>query len=341
MARDFPNSTSVFLDTGDVSGVDITGTALTLCAWVRPDSVSGTNRQLVVKGSSTLTSRQYGIAIGSGSDPQIYVGDSGGRDIVQGSTSAVVSVWQHICGRKNGTGAGALEIFLNGVSGGTATSNRTIQNTAHGLRFSGFSDSVGPFDGLMAEVGLWNVALNNAEIAALAEGVSPLLIRPQNLRGYWPLSGTGSPEPDYSGLGSHATINGSLSAGNNPPVRPFQPISLAYPSQPSLPIFLDEAQIYIDLQPSGADVAETVDQQTIYVDLLAFGVDIREQYDAATVYVDLSNLGGECYSTYSGVLLGEGEANLRWMSALDQLRWSGDPVLRWSTGDISVEGVHC
>ncbi len=33
----------------------------------------------------------------------------------------------------------------------------------------------------------WNVALTDAEVAALASGVSPLLVRPENLVRYRPL----------------------------------------------------------------------------------------------------------------------------------------------------------
>lgn len=43
------------------------------------------------------------------------------------------------------------------------------------------------FEGLLAEWGMWNVALSQAEIQALAKGVSPLFIRPQNLLMYIPL----------------------------------------------------------------------------------------------------------------------------------------------------------
>lgn len=43
------------------------------------------------------------------------------------------------------------------------------------------------FDGRIAEVGVWNVALDTAEIAALAKGISPLLVRPSGLVFYAPL----------------------------------------------------------------------------------------------------------------------------------------------------------
>lgn len=42
-------------------------------------------------------------------------------------------------------------------------------------------------NGLVAEVGLWNVALTAAEIASLAKGMTPDKIRPQSLVFYAPL----------------------------------------------------------------------------------------------------------------------------------------------------------
>lgn len=44
------------------------------------------------------------------------------------------------------------------------------------------------FDGIIADAGLWNVALSDEEVRLLACGASPLLIRPQNLVAFWPLN---------------------------------------------------------------------------------------------------------------------------------------------------------
>jgi hypothetical protein len=43
------------------------------------------------------------------------------------------------------------------------------------------------FSGDIAEVGIWNIDLTAAEVASLAKGVSPALIRPQNHVAYLPL----------------------------------------------------------------------------------------------------------------------------------------------------------
>jgi hypothetical protein len=66
------------------------------------------------------------------------------------------------------------------------------------------------------------------------------------------------------------------------------------------------------------------------------------QYDdTATIYIDLSVLGGECFSTYTGNLLGEGEAEGNWYSSLDEARWLGSELTRWSEGEVIIEGIHC
>lgn len=43
------------------------------------------------------------------------------------------------------------------------------------------------YDGLIAEVGIWNAALTPAEVASLAKGMTCDKIRPQNLAFYAPL----------------------------------------------------------------------------------------------------------------------------------------------------------
>lgn len=43
-------------------------------------------------------------------------------------------------------------------------------------------------EGDISEVGYWNVALTDADVAVLAKGVSPLLVRPEGLVAYWSLA---------------------------------------------------------------------------------------------------------------------------------------------------------
>ncbi len=212
MARDFSGSTSNFLSIGDVSAIDITGTALTVSAWVFPDNFADF-RSVAVKATSTgLNTRQYGIYLAQTTGVATFlVGDAAGQDTIATPGAVSTAGWSHVAGRKNGTGVTALSIFLNGV-GTSGTSNKTIQNRADSLNIGRFSDALLPFDGRIAEVAIWNLALTDTEIGYLADGASPLTIQAANLKGYWPIYGLASPEPDRSGSGNNATINGSVPA---------------------------------------------------------------------------------------------------------------------------------
>jgi hypothetical protein len=107
-------------------------------------------------------------------------------------------------------------------------------------------------------------------------------------------------------------------------------------SEQSLFANIEEALVPLNLQ---ADVGE----EFPWVPLLMSVSQLEEHttYDSETVYLDLITLGGECFSTYSGTFLGEGEADIRWLTSLDETRWLGDDETRWSVGDVVVEGIHC
>jgi len=361
MSRDFNNSTTNYLSAGDHAAIDITGTALTVSAWFKSDTVG--DDCLVAKGSGS-TGTQYQLRLDATGDRiNFIIGDATGIEEVFGTTD-IGAEHRHACGVKNGTGADALKVYLSGVEEGSVTSNKTIQNTAHPLTINRSSNTAGQaYDGRIGEVGIWDIALSAPEVMALSRGMSPLLIRRTNLKAYYPLYGTGSSEPDYSGNGAHLTINGTVGAGTHHfPVMPHFVVSQDIPAPGIVPL-VDAATVYVDIQVTSADVgpysdAATVlvdlqtsgveqfagsflDAATAYVDIQPSGVEFPEVVDTATVYIDITNTGGECYSTFTGELLGEGEAFLTWVTTLDQLTWYGVEELAWSPGEITVEGAHC
>jgi len=78
--------------------------------------------------------------------------------------------------------------YIDGASKGTNTTNVVVSNSSLlvGCDY-GWAAREAYFSGSIAEVGVWNVALTDAEAAILAKGYSPLLIRPQSLVAYYPL----------------------------------------------------------------------------------------------------------------------------------------------------------
>jgi hypothetical protein len=105
------------------------------------------------------------------------------------------------------------------------------QNTAGGLNggFSspdrncvGFSRVNTRFfwNGRIAEVAYWDVQLTDAEVTALANGVSPFRIRPADLHAYWKLHGLASPEPNCATTGDtrNLTLTGAPGQADHAPV---------------------------------------------------------------------------------------------------------------------------
>lgn len=219
---------------GDTAAVDISGTALTVAIWVKP--TAGGDAVAIAKTKASPEAYQYVLSTnpaGGGNwlaSLRIHDYNAGGSgEFVVGATGVAPGTWRHICGVKNGTGAGALKVYLSGVEDGSQTSNQSIAATTGPLTIGHYGDfSVVPYYGSMAEACLWNIALTPGEIAALAAGFSPLLIQPANLKGYWPLWGEGSVDPDLSGGESHSTVQGSWAKSEThaPVPSPFAHIPL-------------------------------------------------------------------------------------------------------------------
>lgn len=85
--------------------------------------------------------------------------------------------------------ASASPCYVNGVLVGTGAAS-TYGVVSQAFRIGTRPDNIELWDGRLCDVAIWNIDLNAREFAALAKGISPFLIRPLNLRGYWPLWGT-------------------------------------------------------------------------------------------------------------------------------------------------------
>ncbi len=75
------------------------------------------------------------------------------------------------------------------------------------------------FDGDIAEVGVWNVALTDAEISMLADGFAPSMIRFNSLVSYWPLIDDYRDEVGTN----HLTAGGTPQFSEHPPGMVYPP----------------------------------------------------------------------------------------------------------------------
>lgn len=128
------------------------------------------------------------------------------------STTLAAGVLGHWCA----VAASATDrrVYLNGAGVGTNTTSQT-PTVADRVAIGRSSDSTPTelADGDVGETCIWaGVALGVGEIAALAAGTHPLLIRSAAVAAYWPLWGLSSPERDYTAGFRDLTLNGAPAA---------------------------------------------------------------------------------------------------------------------------------
>jgi hypothetical protein len=186
MARSF-NGTSDAID-GGTAYTFKGASALSVCGWVRLNSASD-ERTFMSNWSASPTSGELLIRInGPGGDvqTQIYTsaGQSGGNTgltITDTDDHHLAVVWNGATLTAYLDGAAGATTYANAGSFGSSTTALTLGNDPRG----GAAET--GLDGAMAEVGIYTSALSVPEIAALAKGYAPSLVRPTSLAFYAPL----------------------------------------------------------------------------------------------------------------------------------------------------------
>lgn len=113
------------------------------------------------------------------------------------------------------------EVFYDGTSGGSETSGTHaltgVDNMVVAGQHANNASINATVNGKVAEAAIWTVALSDAEVASLASGISPSLIRPDSLIRYYPMITT-SDAPN-SIVGGTQTVNGTpTDAADHPAV---------------------------------------------------------------------------------------------------------------------------
>lgn len=170
--------------------------------------------------AGNLAFDQFTLKLNGAGAVQALSASNTGATTANTSTTYPTSTWFHAAAVFDVTTGTDRAAFLNGGGKVSNTTNRVpagIDRTSIGLTDNTFATQPfgGTGTGYLAGVGLWNTNLTDAEIAVLAAGVSPMLVRPGNLVSYWPLIGQNSPEIDLVG-GFNMSIQGTLTQANHP-----------------------------------------------------------------------------------------------------------------------------
>lgn len=154
------------------TSLNITGSAVTLSAWVKVEDTADTVQTLVGKlqndGTHTDPYFAYQLALDevSATTHAIRFGvTTGGTYTGMVSSAFPNGVWTHVAGVYNGT---TMETYINGVNAGGIGKTGSINSYTSSLRFGENGLSEEELLGMLDEVRVYNRALNPSEIAALA-----------------------------------------------------------------------------------------------------------------------------------------------------------------------------
>lgn len=176
----------------------------TVACWVTTGNVTGT-KSIVDRDDGANRYFQFRM---SGNKLQFIGFSSNSPATATGATALSATTTYHVAGRADGS---AVKCYVNGTEDGTAALGAMDNDT---VRFH-VGNGAGDWDGMICEIAQWNVALDTAELGALADGFSPLLIRPTALQIYVPMIGRYSAEPSLIG-GYTGTLFGTANVSDHP-----------------------------------------------------------------------------------------------------------------------------
>jgi hypothetical protein len=195
---------------------------LTMAAWCRVAALPAANQAILCASNNSAANDFHRLKLLTTGAIQI---DTARSTVVSAvtSTTATTNTWFHATAVV--ASATSRAAYLNGAGKGTnATSSipSGINSTEIAALLSGSAFFL--FAGRIAETAVWSVALTDAEIAALASGVSPWQVRPESIWGYWPILGLDSPEPNHGGVAARAmALTGTPTLADGPPVGLWMP----------------------------------------------------------------------------------------------------------------------
>ncbi|MDH5720116.1 MAG: hypothetical protein OEZ13_05760 [Spirochaetia bacterium] len=217
---DFPGSTqgTNYISTKDISFVD--AAPFTIAAWIKTSDIN-TDRGIVGKLGG-----EYGFHIMAGGTLRFLSWEGGGTAHLQaksGIGQIKVGEWTHVAYVYRGPESAGGKVYINGHNATAFHSEGTgpIGDLAENVMIGGNINSTSDFLGNIADVRIYNRALNEGEINELAQDASQTLVGASyntgavGLLSHYSFTGAGSPEGliDTGALGNSLQLPG---APNNP-----------------------------------------------------------------------------------------------------------------------------
>ncbi len=181
MSRLFSDESSEYLVKSSVVGGTL---PMTIAGWIYRDEATGTATMLSFDDNSGGSYYQVGLGNDHRAKARARNGTTTTTTTAQSTTTdSTLNKWSHLAGVFASTTSRTAH--LNGGGKGANTTSNVISGVTHTRLGHLAGQATTYMSGKIAEVGIWSVALSDAEIASLAAGADPRTIQSAYLVELW------------------------------------------------------------------------------------------------------------------------------------------------------------
>jgi hypothetical protein len=190
----------------------------TMFAWIKRVGTSGAQCFINV-GERNNASDDNSFKISVNNSDQVFgrTEATSGVNVTAGAIGNDTASWHSVMFRSASSSSRYAALDAT-ISAEQTTTVNVVSANVNCLRIGRNNEAVAAeqFDGKIAHVAIWNVALSDAEYNALQGGDNPLAVQPANLKAYYPF--VTDDVTDHSGNGNNLTDSGSSFDADNPTV---------------------------------------------------------------------------------------------------------------------------
>ena len=204
-----------YVDCGNDASLKITGSSITLSAWIRADNFSTYSWDNTIIDFHNDLMSGYGLRCGGSGILSFNLGNGiSWYEITSSANALSTGEWYFVVGTYDGS---TQRIYINGTQVSFIARSLSIAANTTSDFYIGESDYYPGrrFDGRIDEVAVWNTALSASAITALYNSGTPIdasansgnYTSAANLKGYWRFSeNNGTTAYDISGNANHGTL---------------------------------------------------------------------------------------------------------------------------------------
>ena len=153
-ALDF-DGTSDRVDCGNDASLQITGSEITLEAWIYPTAWKTSVWQgCIINKEQNTPDNGYMLRAGEGGRLNFNLGDGSWNELTTAAGTLELNTWQHVAGTYDGT---KMRIYVDGVAVDSSSVTLSITNANTNLIIGDYTSNNRNFQGVIDEVRIWKV----------------------------------------------------------------------------------------------------------------------------------------------------------------------------------------